>query len=133
MLKGEGWMKRVLLSLVFVFSLVVVGDAFAAETCKLTPKVGDEVFVCGCGEGCDCYTMSMKPGKCTCGKPMVKGKVTKVGDGVALIKTDKEEREFKTVGQYACACGADCDCGTISQKPGKCACGKAMKKIESTP
>jgi len=124
-------MKRAVLLLVLVFSLVMVSNVLAEETGKLNLKAGDQVYVCGCGKGCDCFTMSMKPGKCSCGKTMVKGKVTKVGEGTALIKTAKEEREFKTVGLYSCPCGAGCDCNTISQKPGKCVCGKTMKKVES--
>jgi hypothetical protein len=27
---------------------------------------------------------------------------------------------------YTCACGPDCACGSISLKPGDCACGKAL-------
>ncbi len=40
-----------------------------------------------------------------------------------------KEQAFITKAKYACACGPGCDCGTISQKPGNCACGKPMKKI----
>ena len=29
---------------------------------------------------------------------------------------------------YTCACGASCDCGTVSTKPGTCACGKEMRE-----
>jgi hypothetical protein len=32
-------------------------------------------------------------------------------------------------GKYVCACGPDCQCGAISDKPGKCGCGKEMKQI----
>lgn len=115
--------------LAIIFSFVLLGGANAAESSKLDLKVGDELYVCGCGKDCDCDTMAKKPGKCVCGKPMVKGTVTKVEEGKAVIKTDKEEKTFKTVGLYACACGEGCDCGTISQKPGKCVCGKPMKKV----
>jgi hypothetical protein len=123
-------MRKTLTVLAVVFSLVLVSGVFAAESNKMTLKVGDELYVCGCGKGCDCNTMAMKPGKCVCGKPLVKGKVTKVEDGTAVIKTKKGEQTFKTVGLYSCACGPGCNCGTISQKPGKCACGKPMKKVE---
>lgn len=124
-------MKKIVLLLAVAFTLALAGGALAAEAGKMDLKVGDELYVCGCGKKCDCDSMAMKPGKCTCGKPMVKGTVTKVEDGKAMIKTDKEERWFKTVGRYACACGASCDCNMISQKPGKCTCGKAMKKVQA--
>lgn len=125
-------MKRALLViLVCICSLSLASVASAAESGKLNLKVGDQVYVCGCGKGCPCETMSMKEAKCTCGQPLVKGVVTKVEADKATVKTDKEERAFKTVGKYACACGAGCDCNTISQNPGKCACGKEMKKVEA--
>ncbi len=114
-----------------VFSLVFAGVALADESNKLDLKVGDKLYVCNCGKGCDCNTMAMKAGKCTCGKPMARGTVTKVGDGTAVIKIKKKEQTFKTIGAYSCACGKGCDCGTISQKPGKCACGKPMKKADA--
>jgi hypothetical protein len=123
-------MRKGAVSLVTIFfCLALASSLLAAESNKLDLKVGDELYVCGCGKGCDCDTMSRKPGNCTCNKPLVKGKVISVGEGTAVIKTDKEERTFKTVGLYACACGEGCNCGTISQKPGNCACGKPMKQV----
>ena len=124
-------MKRLVVLLAFLFSLTLVNGAFADEPTQLNLKAGDELYVCGCGKGCDCDTMAMKAGKCVCGKKMVKGKVTKVEGGVAYIKAGKEEKAFKTVGLYACACGKGCDCNTISQKPGKCVCGKPMKMVQA--
>jgi hypothetical protein len=121
--------RRFIASMAVVFALVLVSGVFA-DSPKMDLKVGDQIYVCGCGVDCDCDTMARKPGKCVCGKPMVQGKVLKVEEGKAVIQTDKEEKTFKTVGLYMCACGADCDCGTISQKPGKCVCGKPMKKVE---
>ncbi len=29
---------------------------------------------------------------------------------------------------YICDCGAECNCNSISQQPGNCACGKPMKQ-----
>jgi hypothetical protein len=127
----ESNMRRTLTLILIIYSLVLVGSAFAAEGNQLDLKVGDKLYVCGCGKQCDCDTMAMKPGKCVCGKPMVKGTVTKVGEGTAVIKTKKGEQTFKTVGLYSCACGKGCNCGTISQKPGKCVCGKPMKQAEA--
>ncbi len=124
-------MKKLALFVALVFSLVAVNVILATETNRMSLKAGDELYVCGCGKACDCDTMAMKPGKCVCGKPMVKGKVTKAEKDIAIIKTDKEERPFKLVGLYACGCTDGCDCNTISQKPGKCVCGKPLKKVEA--
>lgn len=124
-------MRRTLyLTLAVVFAFALVHAAYAEETPgKLNLKAGDTVYVCGCGKGCDCQTMSLKAGKCVCGKRLLKGTVTKVEGDLAYVKTSKGESAFKTTGLYACACGKGCSCDTISQKPGKCACGKPMKKV----
>lgn len=124
-------MKRVALVLVIVVSLVAVAMAIAGEKSKLDLKVGDEIYACNCGEKCPCQTMSSNAGKCTCGKDMVKAKVTKVeGDKVQLTAAGwAAERPFATTGKYMCNCGKECKCDTISQAPGKCTCGKEMKKV----
>ena len=105
--------------------------ALAAEKGALDLKVGDERYVCNCGEKCPCNTISSNEGKCTCGSDMVKATVTKVEKGKATFKAAgwEKERTFKTVGKYTCNCSPDCKCGTISQNPGKCTCGSKMKKI----
>jgi hypothetical protein len=119
-----------LLALVLIIG--IVGMALAADTCKMTLKPGDTVYACNCGPECQCDTMANKPGNCACGKPMVQAKVTKVEGDVAYLEAPgwKEPRPFKMTGKYACNCGPNCTCGTISQKPGKCVCGKEMKKVE---
>jgi len=33
---------------------------------------------------------------------------------------------------YVCGCGAECDCGTLSQKPGTCGCGKVLVETKVT-
>ena len=111
-------------------SLAVAGLAFAAEAEKLNLKVGDSYFVCNCPPGC-CEDISSKEGQCGCKKDLVKAKVTRVEDGKAWFKADGWEKEkvFKTAGLYVCGCGPDCKCNMISDKPGKCGCGKEMKKI----
>jgi hypothetical protein len=123
-------MKKALIILPILL-LVVLGVAFALEKGKLELKVGDERYVCGCGEGCACFTISSNAGKCSCGKDLIKAKVVKVDKGTADFMAEgwKKPITFKTVGKYACACGAECKCDTISQNPGKCSCGKEMKKI----
>ena len=115
---------------VLAFSLAIAGLAFAAEAEKLNLKVGDTYYVCGCPPGC-CEVISSKAGECNCKKPLVKATVTKVGDAKAWFKLEGQEKEkvFKTAGLYVCGCGAGCKCNAISDKPGKCGCGKEMKKI----
>ena len=122
-------MRLFVLACAVMFAFVFIGTA-AADT-KITLKKGDEVYVCGCGAGCACLTMSKKAGKCGCGKDLVKTTIDKVVKGKAYVKVDGKTLIFKTTGKYACACGAGCDCGTISQKPGECACGKQMAAVKS--
>ncbi|MCP5531870.1 MAG: hypothetical protein H7A48_01735 [Akkermansiaceae bacterium] len=33
---------------------------------------------------------------------------------------------FTKVRQYVCDCGPDCTCTTVSDKPGKCGCGRDL-------
>ncbi len=116
----------VALALVLALAFAVV----AAEPVKMELKVGDQLYVCNCGETCPCDSMARKPGNCTCGKEMAQGTVTKVGEGTAVIKIASAERTFKTVGKYACDCGPACECGSISQNPGNCVCGKPMAEVK---
>ena len=124
-------MKKVLLTLAVLLSLAVVAVSFAASA-KPVFKVGEEVYVCNCGETCNCDTISKHPGQCVCGKDMVKAKVTCVEKGKVMVQGEgwEKPRAFKTVAKYACACGPKCDCDTISQKPGKCPCGTEMKQVK---
>lgn len=125
-------MRKAIFLLAAVLILAVVAITFAGNP-KPVFKVGDEVYACNCGEQCDCYTLSKKPGKCVCGKEMVKGKVTAVEEGTVTIKAEgwQKPRTFLTVAKFACACGPECDCDTISQKPGKCVCGKEMAPVKN--
>lgn len=124
--------KSLAMGLAVVFVLVLAGLSLA-ETVngKIDLKVGDEVYVCGCGEGCPCMTMSRTVGKCTCGKDLVKAGVTKVSADTATVMVNGKEQAYKTTGKYACGCGAGCNCDTISQSPGKCACGKPLVPVNA--
>jgi len=102
--------------------------AFADEKLPVF-KVGDTIYVCACGAGCDCQTVSRNDGKCTCDKPLAKTTVTKVEGDKLFAKVNGTEQAFSTKAKYACACGPGCTCGTISQKAGNCTCGKEMKKL----
>ncbi|MDA8082351.1 MAG: hypothetical protein M0024_01690 [Nitrospiraceae bacterium] len=121
--------KTVLLAVIVLFCAAL---AFAASSSKMDLKAGDKVYACNCGEKCPCQTMSRNPGKCTCGNEMVKAEVMKVEGETAMLKAEswEKERPFRTVGKYACACGPECKCNTISQNPGKCTCGTEMKKVD---
>lgn len=120
-------MKKVIV-ITIVFTIAFAAFALADKT-TMNPKVGDELYVCGCGEGCQCDTMSMNRGQCSCGKELIKSKVTKVEKG--KITMEGRNRPFISVGKYACACGPECKCNTISQNPGNCSCGKAMILVKT--
>jgi hypothetical protein len=106
------------------------GMAFADGKAGQVFKKGDKIYACGCGPACDCGTMAYKPGKCSCDKDLVKTTVTRVKDGKVFYKIKGVEMSAPAKGKYVCACGPECDCGTISQKPGNCVCGKPMKEVK---
>jgi len=120
-------MKKMLIFM-GVFTLIFTTFAIADKT-KMVAKVGDELYVCACGEGCPCDTMSRNPGQCSCGKDLVKTKVTKVEKG--KITVESRGKPFVSIGKYACDCGPDCKCDTISQNPGNCTCGKKMVEVKA--
>ena len=111
-----------------VFFVIFVYAALENGTMMLSP--GDEVYACACGDTCDCGTISRNPGQCTCGKDLVKSKVLKVENGMAILEVNGKEQTFPTTGKYMCACGPTCNCDTISQKPGNCTCGKPMVPVK---
>ena len=118
--------------LAVLFVLASIGMATADTKGTMDLKVGDEVYVCNCGEKCPCNTMSRNPGNCTCGSEMAKAKVLNVEPGKAEVKAESwaKARMFKTNGKYTCNCGPNCKCSTISQNPGKCTCGADMAKVD---
>jgi len=126
--QGAGMKRLLVMACAVVFAFVFI--AASAADAKVTFKKGDEVYVCGCGEGCPCMTMSKKEGKCGCGKDLVKTTIDKVKGGKAYVKVDGKTQAFKLSAKYACACGAGCACDTISQKPGECGCGKPLKAVK---
>ena len=112
-------------AVLLVFFLVLAATAVVSAG-EMDLKVGDKVYACNCGEACPCDTLSMRESKCSCGKDMVQGTVTEVGEGTVMVKTDDWTRSFKTAGKFACNCGTGCNCNTVSQTAGKCACGKDL-------
>jgi hypothetical protein len=121
-------MKHLLRGLLMVMVLTLAGVAFADKDLPVFKK-GETVYVCGC-DGCDCYTLSRKAGTCSCNKKLVKSKVERVEGDKVFAKVNGKEQSFISKAKYACSCGEGCDCGTISQKPGKCGCGKEMKAVK---
>lgn len=123
-------MKKKIVVLLVVLSLAAAGYVLADKS-KMDLKVGDTVYACNCGDSCACKTLSKTETNCSCNNKMVKATVAKVEGDKVMLKAagwDKE-RAFPTKGKYACACGESCNCATISQNPGKCACGTEMKKV----
>jgi hypothetical protein len=120
----------VVVSLMFIFA--ATGLVFADKGAKglFSAKAGDEIYVCNCGEACKCGTLAKKEGKCTCGKELVKTTVTKVEDGKVFYKVADKELSAPQQGKFMCGCGEGCNCGFVSQKEGKCACGKPMVKVK---
>ena len=118
------------LSLLFVFATVSLALAAKGPSGKFEAKDGDAIYVCSCGEGCDCGSLSLKEGKCGCGKDLVKTTVTKVEKGKVFYKLDGKELSAPAKGKFACGCGDGCNCGSVSQKPGKCGCDKDMVKVK---
>jgi hypothetical protein len=127
--KGGNMKRLLVLACALVFAFVFVGTAAAVT--KVTFKKGDAVYVCGCGAACPCMTISKKAGKCGCGKDLVKTTIDKVSKGKAYVTIDGKTQAFSLSAKYVCACGKDCDCATISQKPGDCACGKPMEAVKA--
>lgn len=126
-------MKRsvlIVLSLLFVFSAVSLVCADMGQTGKFEAKAGDTIYACGCGEGCECGSLGKKAGTCSCNKEMVKTTVNKVEKGRVFYTIDGKELSAPTQGKYACGCGKGCNCGSISQKPGKCACNKDLINVK---
>jgi hypothetical protein len=126
-------MKRTITfcSIALLAMLLMVGVSYAQTKNMMKLSVGDQVYACNCGAKCDCDMLSDNPGKCVCGEDLVKAEVTKVEEGMVTLKINGQERTFKTTPKYACNCGSECECVTISQKPGKCTCGMPMKKVET--
>jgi hypothetical protein len=98
-----------------------------AATTQLSVKTGDTAYVCECGSKCACEMASLKPAKCGCGHDLAKVTVTKVKGKKAFYEADGKEQSFKLTGKFVCGCGGEC-CMMVSQKPGKCSCGKDLVK-----
>ncbi len=137
--------KKFLLVLMFLAAIVIAGFAFAASEEK---GAGSILYVCNCGADCKCNTVSVKPGKCSCGTELAPTHVLKLENENAIVCTcgkdctckidpkdptkcgcGKPVKKVSIKGMYACACGGGCSCNIVSDEPGKCKCGKDLKKV----
>jgi len=126
-------MKKIgLVLLTFVFAFACVATVFADKgmSGKFEAKAGEEIYVCACGVGCNCGTLSKKEGTCGCGQKLVKTSVTKVDKNMVYYAVDGKELSAPQMGKYTCACGKGCNCGTVSQTPGKCGCGGDLVEVK---
>lgn len=126
-------MKKLVLLVMALFLVIGAAGLVMADKgvkAKFEAKAGDVIYVCGCGEGCDCGSLGKKEGgTCACSKSMVKTTVTKIENDRVYYKLEGKELSAPQTGKYACGCGEGCNCGSISQKPSKCSCGKDMVKV----
>ena len=109
------------------------------------------IYWCDCGPECKCNAVSLKPGKCSCGKEMVGGHVVFTEGNTALVctcgptctcKIDPKDHakcgcgkpvkkiNLEGTGLYFCNCGGSCGCNTISDKPGACKCGMPLHQAK---
>jgi len=131
--------------------LVVLGGLSAVCVAEEPAGRNDVLYVCDCGAGCACNSVSTEPGNCSCGKPMKWHHVVKVEGNEALLCTCGEGcscaidpndpskcgcgKPIKRVdltgkGIFFCNCGGSCTCNTLSDQPGQCRCGMKLKKVE---
>ena len=78
------------MSLAFVTAVQAADKAPAAAA--QTYKVGDKVWICGCGKACDCNTLQAAPGKCHCGRDLIEATVTKVDGSKVTVKSANGEQ-----------------------------------------
>lgn len=114
---------------------------------EATPERHDVVYVCNCGDDCDCGTMAVEPGTCSCGTELVQAHLVKVEENEALLCTCGGDCEctldaadeskcscgsairrvsFDGTGLYFCKCGGSCTCNFVSATPGQCSCGMEL-------
>lgn len=115
--------KRILL--VFVAALALGWTCLALAATPLWRIAGEEVYACPCTT-CECMNLSMKPGKCVCGKELVKSKVLSNHDSKLLLVVNGKKADYPLTAKYVCGGGPACDYKTVSQKPGKCSCGRDL-------
>jgi hypothetical protein len=107
----------------------------------------DVIYTCNCGPSCDCNTVAVEPGTCTCGTELTGGHVLMVDGNVATVCTcgadcsceldpddptkcgcgeDVKMVSLEGTGLYYCNCGGSCKCNYVSDEPGTCSCGMEL-------
>lgn len=125
-------LRTMVLGVLFTGGLAATAysTAAAAEEAKASGlKKGDIVYVCGCGESCHCGSIAAAPGKCGCGKDLIKATVTAVEGTTIKVDRGGKPGETSFKGTYKCGCGEACKCNTVALAPGKCHCGKDLVKV----
>jgi len=144
-------MKRLCLLLVMVLFGLCSAMSQVSASEDTSEKRQDVLYVCDCGDECQCNSLDTEPGNCKCGQPMKWTHVVKVEGNEALLCTCSEGctcaidpkdptkcgcgKPVKRVnlegqGIYFCNCGGSCTCNTLSKHPGDCRCGMMLKKVE---
>ncbi len=121
-------MKTLRIVLVVTSVLAFTAGVALAGPAELKLKAGDTAYICGCGEKCACQVLSKKPGKCACDHDLLKVTVSKVKGNKAYFEVGGKEQTASMKGKYTCPCEGDC-CEMISQKTGKCPCGKDLIQV----
>ena len=124
--------------------------AAAVTTVETQSSRQDVLYVCDCGEACQCNSMSTAPGNCACGKPMRWHHVLKIEGDEALLCTCQQGCQcridpndpgkcgcgqavkrvsLKGTGIHFCNCGGSCFCNTVSDQAGECRCGMPLKTL----
>ena len=86
--------RAIVAGLALSFALASVSHAAdkAPASAVASYKVGDKVWVCGCGKECDCNTIQKAKGKCHCAKDLIEATVTKVKGGKVTVKSASGEQ-----------------------------------------
>ncbi len=97
-------------------------DCVACAGCKESGKVCEKCAA-------KCHMISIKDGKATCCGCAKDCKCT-VKEGDTKCSCGKEIKTCDLKGKFVCDCGLDCKCKKISDKAGKCECGKDYKEVK---
>jgi hypothetical protein len=138
--------------LLFALALMAMGGIVTVIAEEAAKAPAEAAKAAPCCFACKmCKTMATEPGKCPkCNMDMAKMHVLKVKDGKAYCCpcgadctcTLKEGSDMKQCscgkdvvavnlkGKFVCGCEPECKCNTISDKAGKCGCGKEMKEVK---
>lgn len=89
-------------------------DVQVAEVTEAAaPERHDLVWVCGCGDECECGAVAVEPGTCSCGTELVQVHLVKVEGNEGLL----------------CTCGTGCACTMDADDSSKCSCGTAVRRV----